>query len=339
MGLLLVPSTTILALLRNADCGDGTLARNGGGENGVSSAASSVVFLASCWAYGVSSHWQERHWFVSKYWQCTASFAADVNRRYKRVIEALQENLCILWLEFETAEFNLAWEVGGQRMDDSRYEDAIVRSWHKNVDAWTSAVRGAEISSRVTVTDAAIVNAVVAQAPKSVLDLGCGEGWLVRALAGLGIAATGVDVVPALISKASVRGGDFRVLSYQGFAAGRWPLKVDCVVCNFSLLGKDIVGNVLRAMPAVLTEQGHCIIQTLHPAYAGEPYCDGWREGSWTGFSSDFTEPAPWYFRTLSSWQQLFSDCGLQLKEMLEPLNNETGKPASVIFVVAAAKD
>ena len=33
----------------------------------------------------------------------------------------------------------------------------------------------------------------------------------------------------------------------------------------------------------------------------------------------------------------MFSDCGLQLKEMLEPLNTETGKPASVIFVLAPA--
>lgn len=66
-------------------------------------------------------------------------------------------------------------------MNDKAYEDAIVKSWHKNGDAWTNGVRGAQISIRVKVTDAAIFNAVVARAPTSVLDLGCGEGWLVRA--------------------------------------------------------------------------------------------------------------------------------------------------------------
>ncbi|WP_269620088.1 class I SAM-dependent methyltransferase [Zhongshania sp. BJYM1] len=222
-------------------------------------------------------------------------------------------------------------------MDDSNFEDAIVSSWHKNVDAWTSAVRGAEIASRVTVTDAAIVNAVVAQAPKSVLDLGCGEGWLVRALADLGISARGVDVVPELVNKASARGGEFSVMSYQGFADGQWLTKVDCVVCNFSLLGKGIVRAVLLEISKALTANGHCIIQTLHPCYTGEPYCDGWREGSWQGFSFDFTEPAPWYFRTLSSWVTLFSDSGLTLKEMREPLNVETGKPVSVIFILSVA--
>ena len=222
-------------------------------------------------------------------------------------------------------------------MEDSHFEDAIVHSWHKNVNAWTSAVRGAEIRSRVTVTNAAIVNAVVAKAPKRVLDLGCGEGWLVRALTDLGLSAVGVDVVPALIEKAAASGGDFRVMSYQAFADGAWSQTLDCVVCNFSLLGKDIVADVLAALPLILSPQGHCIIQTLHPAYSDETYCDGWREGSWAGFSDEFTEPAPWYFRTLSSWIAMFSDCGLQLKEMLEPLNTETGKPASVIFVLAPA--
>lgn len=222
-------------------------------------------------------------------------------------------------------------------MNDKSYEDAIVNSWHKNVEAWTNAVRDAQISSRVTVTDAAIVNAVVARAPTSVLDLGCGEGWLVRALTDLGLSTVGVDVVPSLITEASARGGTFKVLSYQEFAAGKWSPKVDCVVCNFSLLGKELVGDVLRAMPAVLGIAGHCIIQTLHPAYAGEPYCDGWREGSWAGFSSDFVEPPPWYFRTLSSWLSLFTDCGLHVKELIEPMNTNTGKPASLIFVLVGA--
>ncbi|MFT7404547.1 class I SAM-dependent methyltransferase [Zhongshania sp.] len=222
-------------------------------------------------------------------------------------------------------------------MNDKAYEDAIVKSWYKNVDAWTNAVRDAQISSRVTVTDAAIVNAVVARSPASVLDLGCGEGWLARALTDLGLSTVGLDVVPDLIAKASARGGKFKVLSYQEFAAGKWSQQVDCVVCNFSLLGKELVGGVLRAMPAVMGASGHCIIQTLHPAYVGEPYCDGWRQGSWAGFSSDFVEPPPWYFRTLSSWLSLFADCGLHLKEFIEPLNTDTGQPASLIFVLASA--
>ena len=62
-------------------------------------------------------------------------------------------------------------------------------------------------------------------APSTVLDIGCGEGWLVRALAERGIRAIGVDVVPSLIERATqAGGGEFRVASYEMIAAGALDL-------------------------------------------------------------------------------------------------------------------
>jgi hypothetical protein len=80
------------------------------------------------------------------------------------------------------------------------------------------------------------------------------------------------------------------------------------------------------------------VIQTLHPVIAaGEsPYADGWRQGSWTGFSDDFSDPAPWYFRTMESWVRLLRDSGFVLRELREPVHPISGKPASVIFVAEA---
>ncbi len=77
----------------------------------------------------------------------------------------------------------------------------------------------------------------------------------------------------------------------------------DAAVCNFSLLGRESVDSLIAALPRYLGDPGYLIIQTLHPiAACGEqPIEDGWREGSWLGFSSDFNNPAPWYFRTLES--------------------------------------
>jgi 2-polyprenyl-3-methyl-5-hydroxy-6-metoxy-1,4-benzoquinol methylase len=71
--------------------------------------------------------------------------------------------------------------------------DRLRRSWVANAPAWVDAVRGQRIESRCLVTDAAIVEAVLDQQPSTVLDLGCGEGWLARALASHGIEVTGVD--------------------------------------------------------------------------------------------------------------------------------------------------
>jgi 2-polyprenyl-3-methyl-5-hydroxy-6-metoxy-1,4-benzoquinol methylase len=220
-------------------------------------------------------------------------------------------------------------------MDDPRKEAAILLSWQKNVDAWTQAVRHSEITSRVAVTDAAIVNAIIAQGSETVLDVGCGEGWLVRALTELGVMAEGVDGSEGLVRCAKESGGKFSVMTYQDFASDACQSKVDCVVINFALLGHEVVTKVLAAIPRVLNPAGKCIIQTLHPAFSDKPYCDGWREGSWAGFSDDFCDPAPWYFRTLSSWFGLFNQSGFKLAELIEPLNPQTGVPASIIFVLS----
>jgi len=222
-------------------------------------------------------------------------------------------------------------------MNDEPYSDQkIVESWAANANRWTIAVREGHIESRRQVTDHAIVDAVLSRTPGTVLDIGCGEGWLVRALAAKKIEAAGVDVVPQLIEFARRSGGgDFYTLSYQEIASGQLQVAADVVVCNFALLGKESVEELFMAVPSLLHPQGAFIVQTLHPLVAcGDlPYRDGWRESLWAGFSSDFTDPAPWYFRTLENWVALFDKSGFQLHEVREPLYPKTRKPASIIFV------
>jgi 2-polyprenyl-3-methyl-5-hydroxy-6-metoxy-1,4-benzoquinol methylase len=173
-----------------------------------------------------------------------------------------------------------------------------------------------------------------------VLDIGCGEGWLARALSAHRIHVTGIDAIPALIDQARQAGdGDFRAMSYEDIAAGRLDVMVDAVVCNFSLLGNESVTGLLGAVRSLLNPDGRLLIQTLHPLVAcGNHSCqDGWREGSWTGFGAGFSDPAPWYFRTLESWLRLLADSGLRLRELREPLHPQTRKPASVIFIAQPA--
>jgi 2-polyprenyl-3-methyl-5-hydroxy-6-metoxy-1,4-benzoquinol methylase len=216
-------------------------------------------------------------------------------------------------------------------------DEKIVESWQRNAAPWTDAVRERKIESRKLVTDAAILDAVRSLAPGAVLDIGCGEGWLARALAQEGVQVTGVDVVPALIDAASRSGGgDFRVASYEMIAAGELKLApVDVVVANFSLIGKESVDDLIAAMPKLLVPGGALVIQTLHPVVAtGDmPYADGWRRGSWAGFSDDFSDPAPWYFRTTETWVKLLRDSGLRIAEIREPLHPTSQRPASIIFI------
>lgn len=227
--------------------------------------------------------------------------------------------------------------TAGDPLSDAK----IIDSWKKNVSSWTTAVREGQIESRTLVTNQAIVEATLGRSPRSVLDLGCGEGWLARALAAKGIHVIGIDVVPGFIEQAQqAGGGDFRVVSYEDLIAGKLMVKVDAVVCNFALLGQESIAGVCKTIPTLLNPGGAFLVQTLHPLVAcGEsPYQDGWREGSWAGFNPDFTDPAPWYFRTLESWIQLLVESGFRVREVREPLHPKTQKPASVLFIAAVGE-
>ena len=223
---------------------------------------------------------------------------------------------------------------------NNNHEHTIVASWHKNVQPWITAIDKGEIESRLLVTNQTLVEAILRRAPGALLDVGCGEGWLIREFANRGVDALGIDIVPEFIEFAQQSGaGRYRTLAYADISLNTLKQQFDVVVCNFSLLGKESVEQLFQHVPSLLNAGGAFIVQTLHPqASCGDlPYADGWREGSWSGFSDAFSDPAPWYFRTLASWEALFTQNGLTLSATIEPLNPKTRLPASIVFIAEVA--
>lgn len=215
-------------------------------------------------------------------------------------------------------------------------ESKIINSWKKNVDPWIRAVRDHEIETRQLVTNKAIVDAILYLSPKSVIDIGCGEGWLVRELVGRGVNTLGIDVIREFVESAKKENsGRYRVLNYDELSYQTLGERFDMIVCNFSLFGSKSVESVFHSTAEVLNPNGVLVIQTLHPDnHPGEVSAsEGWVEGSWSGFSREFCDPAPWYYRPLESWIKLFTDSGFEMPKIIEPANPITGKPASIIFV------
>jgi 2-polyprenyl-3-methyl-5-hydroxy-6-metoxy-1,4-benzoquinol methylase len=201
-------------------------------------------------------------------------------------------------------------------------EQQVVRSWDRNAGNWTRVVRGGLIPSRQAGTDDAILQAIAKHAPKRLLDIGCGEGWLVRAAAErTGCAAVGIDGAGELIAAAcaSDPANSYITIDYDAFTLG-WPgidADFDIAVFNYSLFGKDIV-PLLRAAMSRLSSDGAIIIQTLHPGSAGNEQ-DGWRVEDFSAFAGGDWAAMPWYFRSLESWRATLSDAGLDLRERREP--------------------
>lgn len=226
--------------------------------------------------------------------------------------------------------------------DPETRDDAIVTSWVANADAWTDAVRERRIPSRVAGTDRAIVDAVLRQPPGRVLDVGCGEGWLARAVGADGYSVVGIDASAPLIDRArDLGGGEFRVLSYEALiteprlAGGPY----DTIVLNFALLSDD-VAPLLGALASSLTPRGVMLIQTVHPwAAAGDlPYSDGWRLETFDAFGGAFPAPMPWYFRTFETWYAQLASAGLEVTHLAEPRHPETTRPLSLVLTCRRAR-
>lgn len=214
--------------------------------------------------------------------------------------------------------------------------DRLVASWTTNAAAWTAAVRSGAIESRRLATDAAILAAVRAVEPMRLLDVGCGEGWLCRALAADGVDCVGIDVSAPLVEAARAAGpGRYEVLAYDALGGAAATLgRFEAVVCNFALLDEDLA-PMLGALRDLLAPQGRLLIQTVHPwsACGDAPYRDGWRLETFAGFGDQvFPEPMPWYFRTLSSWLAALDAAGYARTSLAEPAHPGSGRPLSLLL-------
>lgn len=217
---------------------------------------------------------------------------------------------------------------------------SLAQSWLDNAAGWIAAVREDRIESRRLSTNKAILDAVLETAPTSaarrVLDMGCGEGWLVRKLESYGVESVGVEGSLPLVQAARTAGGHFLHLTYDEVIA--YPQRAggiyDAVIFNFALLEDDLV-PVLRAVRTLLSGHGRLIIQTVHPwtACGDAAYADGWRTENFDQFGSAFPSPMPWYFRTLASWTAALKESGYLITDLREPLHPENGKPLSLMLI------
>src|SRR5215510_6947779 len=127
-------------------------------------------------------------------------------------------------------------------------EQLIIRSWQANADNWISLIESNGIESRKLVTNKAIIDGVLACTPSSILDIGCGEGWLVKEFYDKGIEVAGVDIIPELVTRAKEKvNGNFYTASYEDISSGKisFSKKFDAIVINFALIGKESTENLL----------------------------------------------------------------------------------------------
>jgi 2-polyprenyl-3-methyl-5-hydroxy-6-metoxy-1,4-benzoquinol methylase len=222
--------------------------------------------------------------------------------------------------------------------DETARSEALAASWNENAANWTAAVREGLIPSRQAGTDEAILAAITKHQPARFLDVGCGEGWLVRRVVqAIGCEAVGVDGTAQLVQDA--RRADpqnrYEVITYRRLMDGAADLGAafDVIAFNYALFDEQ-TPELLTAVQRYLSSDGVIIIQTIHP-WAAAPegqYRDGWRHEDFAAFKNQDWAAMPWFCRTLASWHGVVRAAGLVVLELSEPAAESGGLPLSLLL-------
>ncbi len=218
----------------------------------------------------------------------------------------------------------------------------VLACWQQSADHWRQLITHNRLASRA-ITNPAIEQAILDYQPATVLDLGCGEGWLARRLAAHGITITATDAVRSLIENARQQDprSQYYCLEYAALPGPLAGQQFDLAVCNFSLFGDDSVRSLLATLDDLTAPTGYLLIQTLHPLSACQgDYREGWRDSQWQGLDEQgqaLGEAPPWYFRPMAGWLDLLQQHG-KIVRIEEPLDPQSQLPLSVIFHVQRDK-
>lgn len=225
-------------------------------------------------------------------------------------------------------------------MNDSHLDDpidakALLATWDDNAQAWTAAIRDQGIASRAY-TNAALLACIGARRWQRLLDIGCGEGWLVRTLSdGAERMLIGVDGCQALVDAAIAADpqGHYVCAEYHALdtsdAVG--ATHFDWIVFNFALFGSAQDEAVLAYALTRLTARGRVLVQTLPaPAEGGEARRLERFEampGRWA--------PMPYRARDAAAWEQTVAAAGGQLLDR-RPVHDQDGNTLSIIMEMGA---
>ncbi len=209
----------------------------------------------------------------------------------------------------------------------------MTNGWEESAAAWIADQGEDGDFGRRFVLDPVMIERVKRLAPKSALEVGCGEGRFCRKLKALGIDATGLDPTRALLAAARQR--DEQGAYVDGVAASL-PFAnetFDLVVSYLSLIDIPDIAPAIAEMTRVLKPGGKILVANLNSFNTAGAEI-GWikdTEGNKRHFALDhyLQEREAWidyrgirvlnHHRPLSTYMRLLLQQGLRLDHFDEP--------------------
>ncbi|QOR68040.1 class I SAM-dependent methyltransferase [Cytobacillus suaedae] len=221
-------------------------------------------------------------------------------------------------------------------------EEAIKR-WDLHAEAFTEKYDEHGGVHREVLLNPTIFSLVEEVEGNSILDAGCGEGYLSRILAKKGAIVTAVDYSKNMLEIARRRTtSDLSIEYHHGNCEKLDFLKnstFDMIVSNMVMMDLADYGAALNEMHRLLKEDGYFIFSILHPCFVtpkswwvrdSQGRKQYWRlenyfhEGVYEQMLPvDAEEKVVFYHRTLTSYFKTFQKTGFILEELIEPKPSE----------------
>lgn len=211
----------------------------------------------------------------------------------------------------------------------------MTNGWEDSAQAWIASLGEDGDFGRRYVLDPVMLPRALAARPKTMLDVGCGEGRFCRMLGAHGVAVTGIDPTRALLAVAKARDP---AGTYLEADAAKLPFDdgaFDLVVSYLTLIDIPDAAAAIAEMARVLRPGGHLLIANSTAwNTAADAAGLGWAldaDGRKAHFRIDhyLQERALWlewkgirilnHHRPLSTYMRLLLDQGLRLTFFDEP--------------------
>ena len=214
-----------------------------------------------------------------------------------------------------------------------------MESWDAKAEEWAIQVGDEGDMNRRYQSDPVLWRMLGEVSGLTVLDAGCGTGYLAIAMARRGAQVIGVDWSPRMIAIARERAGalgvevDLRVDSCSELATVA-DASVDAIVSNYVLMDLPDLEGAVASFHRVLREGGHAVAVFSHPCF-GPPggwgrLGDGsaifrWERSYFDSFEGTeewghFTSPFIFYHRPLSHYWRVFNAAGFRVLDFDEPV-------------------
>jgi ubiquinone/menaquinone biosynthesis C-methylase UbiE len=250
----------------------------------------------------------------------------------------------------DDARLRLGSEPAQSRVETDLKLDDVRKIWNGNASRWEAALDTDGDETRRYFSDDIMLAMLGPLRGKSIVDLGCGNGYLSRILATAGAEVTGIDLSDAMLTNARAyaqRGNGIRYLQYSiTNLSGLDDQHFDSAVCNYVLHDVADYDLALAEVNRVLKPNGSLVLTLTHPCFSSGPrrwqmqVPDSPRQedaiaylvdeyfsdttymiGNWHGFA-----PVPYYHRPLSDYWRAFRRQGFTVSDFDEPRINKKGR-------------